>query len=77
MKARIIEIIAHNLNLDPKMVEASASDLSFSKTNGWDSLAHLSIMTDLEDEFNVEIDIDDMEKLVSVSDISDYISSLK
>ena len=77
MKNRILEIITDNLNLDPKVIEENDDVLSFNKTKGWDSLAHLSIMTDLEDEFNIEIDIDDMEKLVSLSDILDYMNSLQ
>ena len=77
MKNRILEIITDNLNLDPKVIEENDDVLSFNKTKGWDSLAHLSIMTDLEDEFNIEIDIDDMEKLVSISDILDYMNSLQ
>lgn len=76
MEDRIREIIAKNLNLSVEDIEASGIQLEFNKTNGWDSLSHLTIMMELEDEFDVEISIDDMETLINVTKISDYLSKV-
>ena len=74
MKKRVIEIVANNLNLDALEIENNSIRVAFNETEGWDSLAHLSIMTDLEDEFDLEIEIDEMEELIDIDKIVQYLS---
>ena len=74
MREQVIRIIARNLNSDSINIEDEVNRKGFGVTDGWDSLVHLSIMTDLEDEFDIEIDIDDMENLIDVNSIVAYLS---
>ena len=41
----------------------------------WDSLAVLGILSLLEDDFNIEIPDEDAEKILSVGQAEDYIST--
>lgn len=75
MEKKIIQIVAKNLNIDIAMIEDGKLQVEFNVTPEWDSLAHLSIMTDIEDEFDLEIDIDEMEKLTTISKIKAFLNA--
>lgn len=75
MEKQIIEIVAKNLNIDTAMIEDGKLHVEFNVTPEWDSLAHLSIMTDIEDEFDLEIDIDEMENLTTISKIKAFLAA--
>ena len=39
----------------------------------WDSLAHLNLMSEIEDEFDIEISIEDMSKLTSFQSVLNFL----
>jgi acyl carrier protein len=41
-------------------------DLKYQDVEAWDSVGHMSLVAELEDTFNIEMDIDD------IIDLSDY-----
>ena len=41
----------------------------------WDSLQHLNLMLALEDDFDVTLDVSDMQRLTSVRAILEYLES--
>ena len=75
MEKQITEIVAKNLNLDADLIEEGKLQVEFNVTPEWDSLVHLSIMTDIEDEFDLEIDIDEMENLTTISKIKAFLNA--
>lgn len=64
--AKIIEIIADQLELDPS--EISESDLLVDD-HGADSLALIGVLAALEKEFRVSIDQEDLGRMVNVHGI--------
>ena len=69
---KIAKIIAEKLKIDTADVkeEATLEDL------GADSLDMVEIVMKLEEEFGIEINDEDAEKLVNVAQVVDYIQSL-
>ncbi|WP_149454268.1 acyl carrier protein [Pasteuria penetrans] len=67
---RVRKVIVASLNVKSEVVVPTAKvddDL------GADSLDHVDLMMELEDEFGIEITDEDAEKIVTVQDIVDYI----
>ena len=52
-------------------------DSSRGNTEQWDSLRHLQIVSGLEEEFGIDIPIDKVAEILSVSDILRYVESVK
>jgi len=71
-KAQIIAIIADQLGISEAEIteETSFADL------GADSLDLFQIISALEEEFNVEFDNDDVEKIKTVGDALEYIKNI-
>lgn len=40
--------------------ESQLKDLKYQDVDEWDSVGHMGLMTELEDAFNIEMDIDDI-----------------
>jgi acyl carrier protein len=49
-------------------------DLEYGSIEGWDSLAHVSLMLQIETDYDVEIDEDTMIELTTVRAIKEYVS---
>ena len=62
----IKRIMADILELDPESISDSTS---MDHTGSWDSLAHINLMTALEQEFGVALEIDEIESMRSFSHI--------
>lgn len=43
--------------------------------NEWDSLGHLSLMTEIESVYKISVSIDEMMKLQSVKDIKNFLKN--
>lgn len=71
MEEKVIEIISRILGVDVEDVEM---DTSIGDLPGWDSLHHLQIIVELQNEFNVKYSQED---LVELEDISDLIALTK
>jgi acyl carrier protein len=69
---RVKDIIADKLSLD---TEDITMESSFVDDLGADSLDLVELIMALEDEFDMEIADEDAEKIVTVSDIVEYIRS--
>lgn len=73
MADTIDRIIAKALKIDPDQIR---DDLEYGSIESWDSLAHVSLMLQIESEYDVEIDEDTMVELTSVRAIKDYIQEM-
>ncbi len=72
MLDRMKKIIAEQLNVDINKVEATSN---FKEDLNADSLDLFELIMSLEDEFSVEIPSEDLEKLVIVQDVCDYLKA--
>ena len=70
---KVIGIIADKLHLDASAVnpQATLQDL------GADSLDMVDIIMKIEEEFSIEINDEDAEKLINVQDVINYIHALR
>lgn len=66
MEDRIKSVMADILNLDPARI---GSDTSMDAVESWDSLAHINLITALEEEFDVTFDVAEIESMLSFKDI--------
>lgn len=71
-KAQVIAIIAEQLGISESEIseETSFADL------GADSLDLFQIISALEEEFNIEFENDDVEKIKTVGDALEYIKNI-
>ena len=73
MTDKLDQLIADTLKILPEEVN---DDLAYGALPGWDSLAHVSLMLQLEAEYDIEIDEDTMVELTSVAAIRDYVQGV-
>jgi acyl carrier protein len=72
MNKRFIDILAQVFNLRQDQInEALAQD----NLNSWDSLKQMDLITTLEREFNIRLEIQDIIKMTSVAHIMDVLVS--
>ena len=71
MFERIVEIVKEQLNMQDVDIHM---ETSFGKDLEVDSLDLFELVMALEDEFNVEIPSEDLEKLATVKDVMDYLA---
>ena len=69
---KLREIIADVMNIDEKEIK---EDSSFENDLGADSLDVFQIIMGLEDAFDIEIDNDEAEKIVTVGDAVEQIKN--
>lgn len=70
---KLKEIIAEVLNVDPSEI---TEDTTFVDDLGADSLDVFQIIMGIEEEFDIEIDTEDAEKIVYVSDAVEQIKKV-
>ena len=73
MKEKIKEIAADSLGAD---VNEMTPETSFKEDLGADSLDVFQIIMGIEEEFDIEINNDDAEKIVTVQDAVDQIKNV-
>lgn len=66
VKEKVIRIIASVLEVEPSEITLESSIGDFPK---WDSLGNLTILQDIQDEFDIELDPDEIIDLEDVNDI--------
>lgn len=71
MEQKIIEIMARILGVEIDEVEL---DTAIGDLPGWDSLHHLQIIAEIQDEFDIKYS---QEELVELEDVSDLIALTK
>ena len=70
MLEKMKEIIAEQLSVDEETVTEASS---FKDDLGADSLDLFELVMALEDEYSVEIPADDLQKLLTVGDVMNYL----
>ena len=73
IKDKVIELIATQFNLDEGDIDL---DTSFKDDLNADSLDLVELIMALEDEFNLEIEDEDVDSIKTVGDAIDYIKEL-
>lgn len=61
---KIIEIFARSLGVDEELISDS---LEYNSIPEWDSIAHMTLISELEDGFDIMLDTDDIIDMSSVS----------
>ena len=74
MTERMKEIVAEALNVE---IETLKEDTSFKEDLGADSLDLFELVMAFEEEFGVEIPSEDLEKIVTVGDVVEYVNAHK
>ena len=67
---KLKEIIADVLNMDPDDIR---EDMTFVDDLGADSLDLFELVMALEDEYSVEIPSDDLQNMMTVGDVMNYL----
>lgn len=63
-RARLVKVFAESLLVDPAMVK---SDLAYNSISAWDSVAHMTLVAAIEQEFDLMLDTDDIIGMSSVA----------
>lgn len=74
MLERIKEIVSENLGVDAAQI---TEESSFKDDLGADSLDIFEMVMVLEDEYEIEIPTEDLEKITTVGDVINYINEHK
>lgn len=74
MKDKIKEIMARVFKID---VSAIADDVHQKDIEAWDSLAHLNLILELESEFDVSFEPDEIKVMTSLNLIEERLKSIK
>lgn len=72
MLEKIKEMVAEQLNVEAADLEA---ETSFKDDLGADSLDLFELVTNLEDEYGIEIPSEELESLTTVGAVADYLKS--
>ena len=73
MKEDVIQMIANIIKVTPDQIIADIDNYAMDKASGGDSLSQLSIMTEIEDEYDLDLSIDEMENMDSVNKILSFL----
>lgn len=71
VKEKVIEIIANVIEVKPVEITLESSIGDFPK---WDSLGNLNILQEIQDEFDIELDPDEIIDLEDVNDIINIVA---
>ena len=66
MENKLIEIIAEALEIDKSVAE---NDLKLDPEDNWDSIALLSVIASIDEEFDIQLDGDKLAECRSISEI--------
>lgn len=72
MKGKLFEILSDVLEIDIEKVNES---LSQDNTDDWDSVTHLTLIAEIEDEFEISLEPEDIEKMKNVTAILTVLTS--
>lgn len=73
MKEKVLELISEQFNIP---VEEIDEDTSFSDDLNADSIQLMELIMNIEDEFDVELNEEDIISIETIGDVIDYIDSL-
>ena len=72
MYDRVVEIIAKQLQIDPDMIDGSSRVM---EDLGADSLDVVEMLMTMEETFGIAVPDEDIEDLITVSDVVAYVES--
>ena len=67
---KFIEFVSNIFEVDPSEL---SEDTAFGQHEKWDSLMHIRLVMEIEDEYNIEIPIDDVPNIKTLKDFYQYI----
>ena len=73
MKEKVLEIIADQFGID---LDELNEEISFKEDLEADSIQLMELVMTLEEEFDTEIDEEDIESIETVGDVIEYIENL-
>ena len=74
MKERLIAAVSNILSIREADLQANPGAYRLSNPVSWDSLAHLAIMTELEELLDRELSVHEMEEMDTLEKILDVLS---
>lgn len=66
---RLLAVVADRLVLTPEQIDAINPDLPIVQGLQLDSLAQVTLLAGIEDEFHIELDMEDRQHINTVSDL--------
>ena len=69
--SKVVEIFCDELGVDIKMANDA---MAYNSLKGWDSLTHLTIVSRLEEAFDLELDVDDIVDMSTLGKIKEIIA---
>jgi acyl carrier protein len=72
MDRRIAEVFSEVFQVPPEQVTDS---LSPQDVTGWDSLGHVRLVTQLQEQFGVEFDVDEIMRMENVAEIKKILAA--
>lgn len=72
VEVRLREILSDILDLDPEQI---ADDFSRDDESGWDSMAHLRLITAVEQAFGIKFTMREIEEIRSYGDFCERIAA--
>lgn len=74
MLDKIVALMAECLEREPESI--NASDL-FREYEEWDSLAYLSVIAQIDDDYGIVVPIEDFRSCKTIKDLADYVDKHK
>lgn len=75
MEQKFIELFAETLELESS--ESVSKETVFRELEQWDSLAFLSVIAMIDEEYDVVIDGNDFQKLLTIGDVINKIEEMQ
>jgi acyl carrier protein len=69
---KIIEIISRNLEIN---IEECTIDKDLTSFDNWSSLTQLFIVSDIEQSFNIQFEVDEIESTITVAGLLSIVES--
>jgi len=66
---RLRAIVTDRLVLTPEQIDALSPDLPIVQGLQLDSLAQVTLIAGIEDEFHIELDMDDRQRITTIGDL--------
>lgn len=71
---KLVDVVARVLQIEPTKINAETSPKN---TSAWDSVAHLSLVLELEDAFDVRFPSEEIPALDSVARLQEAVTRIK
>ena len=72
MKAKFIELFKEVFEMEDEEVKFGDN---FRDLDTWDSITHLSLIAMLDDEYSIQIEEEELKKLITVEDLFNKVNS--